>query len=532
LLLVGLASCDEAIARQMMAAGRMPNLAGAKAAGAWGSLLAGEPHVGLASWTTLATGCHPETHGVLDAAMVRLDGGGVSQAGLAAWQVPSLWQAVAAAGRRTLTVGWPATWPATSWPDLHVDVRFASPNGADFDTWVMPLDCVSPPALRERLRELRLHPTDVTGAMLAPFVPRLAELDQQADTRLAELAVAIAATTTLHAAATELLQSEVWDLACVHYPLLDDVQRRFGVLASDSAWGGVVDAAYAFADMMLGRLLTLVGPDTSVWLVSPNGLGNRRGVIVARGRWIAPGTTLSPVRLVDVAPTVLARFGLTMPTDGAVIRAIAPGRSQRPVVVGPRVPSRPDRHIAALRTLGYDDAPSPPQINAMRLTEGRALRARGQALIERGRLREAEAALRDAREKLPSDPLVLGGLVVCCVLRGDAAACRDMGQQLATLMPHLPWGHVAIAASFALEGNAAAAWMHMACAEERGATAEVLVRLGGVALLLKEDISAISYFSRALEQEPDLEGARRGLDMARELSRAYESRDDINRPLR
>ena len=117
LLLVGLASCDEAIARRMMAAGRMPNLAGLKAAGAWGRLLAGEPHVGPASWTTLATGCHPETHGVLDAAMVRADGGGVSQAGLAAWQAPALWQAVAAAGRRTLTVGWPAAWPATGWPE-------------------------------------------------------------------------------------------------------------------------------------------------------------------------------------------------------------------------------------------------------------------------------------------------------------------------------------------------------------------------------------------------------------------------------
>jgi tetratricopeptide (TPR) repeat protein len=158
------------------------------------------------------------------------------------------------------------------------------------------------------------------------------------------------------------------------------------------------------------------------------------------------------------------------------------------------------------------------------LTEGRALRARGQALIERGRLREAENALREAREMLPSDPFVLGGLVICCVLRGDAAACRDLGQQLATLMPHLPWGHVAIAASFALEGNAASAWMHMARAEERGTNAEVLIRLGGVALLLKEDISAARYFLRALELEPDLEGAQRGLDMARELSRDYESR--------
>lgn len=516
LLLVGIASCDETVAQ------RLPNLAAMKAAGAWGRLLAGEPLAGPASWTTLATGRHPETHGVLDGASARADGGGVAPTGHAAWQAPALWQAMEAAGRRTLTVGWPATWQATSWPGIHVDSRFAIPGGPDFATWAMPLDCVAPEALRERLLEARLHPADVTGDMLVPFVPRLAEVDQVADPRLADLAVAIATTASLHAAATSLLESEDWDLACVHYPLLDDVQRRFGPFSGDAVWGRVAEAAHGFVDMMLGRLLALAGPDSSVWLVSPN----RRGMIAARGRWIAAGATLPPVRLVDVAPSILARFGLTMPTDGAVVRVIAPGGSQRPVVIGPPAPPRPDRHVAALRALGYDDAPSPAQINAMVLAEGRSLRARGQALMERGRLREAEATLRVARERLPSDPLVLGGLVICCVMRGDAQACREMGQQLVALMPHLPWGHVAIAASFALEGNAASAWPHMARAEERGgASAELLLRLGGVALLLKEDASATGYFSRALQLEPELEGARQGLEMARALTRAYESGD-------
>jgi hypothetical protein len=218
---LGLSSCDPVTVERLIEAGRMPHFAQIRREGAWGRLLAGEPLVASSIWTTLATGRQPETHGVLSPSMPRPDGGGVIQVGRAAWRAPSVWQAAAAGDRRTLTIGWPATWPATAWTGIHVDIRFATPTGPDFGSWAMPSGCVAPLPLRERLRMLRVHPTDVTGLMLAPLVPRLTEVDQYRDPRLTQLAVILATTTTLHAAATALIETEAWDLACVHYPLLD-----------------------------------------------------------------------------------------------------------------------------------------------------------------------------------------------------------------------------------------------------------------------------------------------------------------------
>lgn len=223
-----------------------------------------------------------------------------------------------------------------------------------------------------------------------------------------------------------------------------------------------------------------------------------------------------------LAPSVLARFGLTMETEGAVIRPLAPGRSRRPVSVAmgaKAMSAAPGRDVAALRAAGYRDEPTDAQVSATTAAHGRWLRGRGEGLIERGRIGEAEAALRQAREKLPDVPLVLRRLAMCAVLRSDAAACRELGRQLVALTPQLGWGYVATAAGCALDGDAVSAWPEMATAEERGgADAELLVRLGGVALMLREDGSAAQYFSRALDLEPGLDGAVQGLAMASRLA--------------
>lgn len=509
----------------------MPNLARIRQEGAWGQLLSSEPLVPAPLWTTIATGRHPETHGVLIPYMPRPDAGGITAAGHAAWRAPAIWEVLAAADRQVVTVGWPATWPAAAWPGVHVDARYAAATGPDFDAWAMRPGCISPVTLRDRLRQLRLHPADVTGAMLAPLVPRLPEVDQYRDARLTELAVMLATTTTLHSAGTALIESEPWDLACVHYPLLASVQARFGRYAGDDIWGGVIDAAYGFADAMLGRLLALAGPETSVWVVSPTGARgaggdspSNFGLMAARGRWIEPGTQLPPAPIVNVAPTVLSRFGFAIETDGRVMRPLAPGQSRRRVTLPPRPPPQPDRHVDALRAAGYSDAPSSAQATAMTQAEGYWLLRRGEALFERRRLAEAENALRTARQKLPDEPLVLRRLAACAVLRGDAAACDELGKRLIEALPQQPWGYVTLATAFALGGDKPSAWSEMIRAEERGGSqADALLQLGGVALLMQEPQSAARYFSRALEHEPHLDRAQRGLEMARAMAEGGEA---------
>lgn len=539
LLLVGLASCDLGMAERLVVAGRMPALARLKAEGAWGRLTAEEPLLAPALWTTLATGRHPENHRVLVPYAPRPDGGGVARTGHAAWQAPAFWQVLEAAGRRSVTIGWPASWPAASWPGVHVDARIAAPTGPSFATWAMPPDCVLPETLRGALRAVRVHPSDVTGAMLAPFVPRLREVDQYRDARLAQLAVLLAGSSTIHAVATELVATEDRDVAVVHYDLLEHVHRGFDGVRDEAMWKDVVDAAYAFVDAMVGRLIELAGPDTTVWLVSPNGIRRDAaflrvapwrpvGFLAARGRWIEPGTELPPARLVDVAPSLLARFGLTSETDGRVLRALAPGLSRRPIAVpGPAIPGQaarePDLHVAPLRALGYADAPTAEQAKALKRAENARLRALGEALLGRGRVRQAETVLRQALASGPAgDPTVLRRLALCRLVQGDADECLKLGAALREAAPQSGWGDLIIAAGFALEGKAEAAWPHMAAAREKsGHEPDLLARLGGIALMLKEDGSAIANFTRALALDPDLPAARHGLEMARQLGASY-----------
>ena len=101
--------------------------------------------------------------------------------------------------------------------------------------------------------------------------------------------------------------------------------RLLGPLSA--AAGSVLLArAAGLLDMMLGRLLHLAGPGTTVLVVSAGTWQGRGGFLVAAGPAIA-GSTSGVARLVDVAPTVLARFGLRTPTAGTAIPALAGGGS-------------------------------------------------------------------------------------------------------------------------------------------------------------------------------------------------------------
>jgi tetratricopeptide (TPR) repeat protein len=93
----------------------------------------------------------------------------------------------------------------------------------------------------------------------------------------------------------------------------------------------VVDGVYEFHDAMLGRLLELAGPETTVILLSDHGFqsGNLRpdpsaeaaqwhrllGVLAMRGPGIRRDERIYGATLLDIAPTVLTLFGLPVGRD-------------------------------------------------------------------------------------------------------------------------------------------------------------------------------------------------------------------------
>jgi len=533
LLLVGLTGCDQGTVSRLIAAGRLPMFARLRALAAELPLVASEPLQGEAIWATAATGRLPHRHGILGPFVPRPDGGGGGPIGRPDWRAPPLWQLLEAAGLRTITVGWPATVPATGWAGVHVDGRFSAPTGPDAGTWALPRSAVSPPDLAEELRALRLHPTEIEGATLLPFVPRLREIDQYRDSGLADLAVTLASAATQHAAATGLLETRRWDVALLHYDWLAAVQRRFDGADPAGPFAGVVDAAYDFTDAMLARLAELAGPGAAIWVLSPAGTRSGAsgvafrsggGFLLAHDVGIPVGTQ-PPARLVDVAPSLLARFGLSTPCDGRALPALAPDGPRRIVSVPELGEPAPDRHVEALREAGYEDGLPQAAALAMNALVAGQLALLGEAQLAAGELGPAEASLLAARRLLPPEsPIGLQRLALCRLLRNDAEGARTHGEALLQLAPQLGWGDVIIAASHALRGEAPKAWPHMIrAAEKAGDDPELRARLGGVALLLREDQSAARHFRAALALDPDLAAAREGLAMAEQLGREYDA---------
>src|SRR5690606_30285451 len=194
---------------------------------------------------------------------------------------------------------------------------------------------------------LRVHPHELTGHHLLPFVPTAAEVDTARDRRLETVAKTIAEAATVHAAATWAMEETEWDFTAVYYDAIDHFghgfmkfhpPRRPGVPEDlYERYKGVVAAGYRFHDMMLERLLALAGEDTTVILLSDHGFHSDHlrpqglpeepaapalehrafGVFVMAGPGIRRDERVYGVSLLDVAPTVLPLFGLPIGRDMA-----------------------------------------------------------------------------------------------------------------------------------------------------------------------------------------------------------------------
>lgn len=526
-LIVGWRSVDWPSVYPLLDSGQMPHLHALIERGISAPLASPRPLVREALWGTLATGRLADGHGLLGPAEIRPDRGGVQPTGRRSWRAPSFWEVLQTEGLSTACINWPATSSATDWPGLHIDERFALPTGDSFEEWTLPSGSASPNRLADPLLDLRIHPADPIQAEVAAFEPRWKELAEQKDARLARLVSMLAASFTLHAAATYVAEREVWDVFSVVYDLAHIAAVAFGPTDAEY-FGSVRTQALLFQDMMLGRLIELAGPDTTVIVVSPNGVsrgadgalrGHPRGLLVAAGTGIAADAMLPGVAAVDLAPTILARYGLSVPTDGRRIEALPPHAPTRTVSIATvPVPEESPDPAEALLAEGYTDPVTPEQASAMAQAVATRLLHWAAARVERGQYAEAATALETALRLRPAMPEALRALARCRALLGDYAGCRPLGERLLAADPESPWGHLMVGTAYALDGSdAAMAEPYLASAQELGAEdPAVLSRLGGLAMLRHRPADAEQLFRQALAIDPGRADALFGLGMARE----------------
>ncbi len=357
LLVVGLDGADWDIIDPMIERGELPNLARLVREGARARLRTVAPILSPVVWTSVATGKGPHKHGIFDF-LARGPDGSVVPVTRSLWQARPVWSILGEAGVPVAVTAWWATWPAEPVNgylasdriayQLFRDVVGAEPPGEGErgrgKTW--------PVSLYDEIAPLVERPDRIADAEVGRFVElsalAAADAGERADDtrRVNDLRTILASTRTYEAIATELLRRQPRGLHVVYNestdtaahlfmrfraPRLPDVSER-----RVRAFGDTVDAIYREADAMLGRMLERIGPGWNVMVLSDHGFKHgqnrpatdprighgpaadwhdRFGVFVLWGPDVRRGVSVADASVLDVAPTVLALYGLPVADD-------------------------------------------------------------------------------------------------------------------------------------------------------------------------------------------------------------------------
>ncbi len=397
LLLVGWDAADWKVIRPLLSRGEMPALASILQAGVHGNLSTIEPALSPMVWTSIGTGKRPYKHGIHGFTEPAEDGLSVRPVSNLGRKCKAFWNILNQNGKRSIVVGWWPSHPAEPIRGAMVSNHFP-PDRREKKGRPMAPGTVWPPAAAARLQELRVRASELTGDMLRMFAPDAPTIDQEKDQALADLAGIVAETMSIHAAATELIETEPWDMAAVYFCGIDHFSHRFMVYhagkkrptqdTAPAVLSTVVENAYRYHDAMLGRLMQLAGPDCAVLVLSDHGFHSDHllpdyipaeaagpahehrdfGIFAFRGPGIRHGDRIYGASVLDIAPTILRYFGLPAARDmdgKPLANAFSDSAAPEPIESWEDVPGEDGRHPPSRQYDGVASAESLKQLVAL-----------------------------------------------------------------------------------------------------------------------------------------------------------------------
>ena len=469
-LLIGWDGADWALIRPLLAAGKLPVLKRFLEGGVNGNLRTLEPMLSPMLWTSIATGKRAYKHGIHGFTEPTADGASVQPITNLGRTTKSVWNILTQNGLRCNVVGWWPSHPAEPINGVMVSNRFQHVGGSASAPRPAAAGTVHPDSWRSRLEECRVHRAEIQAADVLPFMPRAAEIDQQADPRLGMLAGILAETASIQAAAVLALREAPADFTAVYFDGIDHFCHGFmryhpprlpWVSERDfELYNAVVEGGYRFHDMLLGVLLQAAGPETTVVLISDHGfhadqrrhawipaepagpaVDHRRfGILAMRGPGIQPGAEVMGASLLDVCPTLLHLCGLPVgdDMDGKVlVNLLADAGPVRTIpswdaVAGEAGMHRPDsRHDALadaeamerLVELGYIEPPAADAAVSV-ASSVRELRYNLARSYGDGGLYSQAATLADALWLECPHDLRFGRLLIRCLQAGGDLSAR------------------------------------------------------------------------------------------------------------
>jgi predicted AlkP superfamily phosphohydrolase/phosphomutase/tetratricopeptide (TPR) repeat protein len=470
LLLVGWDAADWKVIDPLLAAGDMPHLSRLIGEGVRGNHATIYPALSPMLWTSIATGKRPGKHGIHGFTEPTEDGLSVRPVSNLGRKTKAFWNILNQQGKRSIVVGWWPSHPAEPIVGAMVSNHFPFHTSQGLQMPLLP-GTVWPPDESEPLAAMRVHPTEISSDILRLFAPQWSRVNQSKDKSIHDLAAMIAETMSIHAAATDLMERTEWDLAAVYYAGIDHFSHRFmrfhagkarlrkgpSLPESDPEWfRGIVVNAYRYHDVMLGRLLTLAGPDCAVIVASDHGFHSDAllpdyipaeaagpavehrhfGIFCMRAPGVKRGERIYGASILDVAPTVLHLFGLPVGADmdgQVLVNAFEQPQLLETVPSWDAVPGDDGQHPPSRRYDGAAAAESlkqlvdlgyvaPPGDDARRTVAECVIENRynlARSYMDEGRPDLAIGILRSLIEEDPEDGRFYQHLFYCYMQAGD-----------------------------------------------------------------------------------------------------------------
>lgn len=499
LLLLGWDAADWKIINPLMESGQMPYLKKLIEAGTMGDLETQKPILSPMLWSSIATGKRADVHGIFGFTEPKPDGSGVRPITSTSLKCQPLWNMLEASGLKSAVVGWFATHPAHNVSGTVVSNHFPQPSGANFEQWRLTPNTISPKSLEAELAGLRVHPEDIGLEELLDFIPLAAELPAD-EKKLNSLIKLLARCMTLHGAGTHIAEHGEWDLLAVYHDTLDltchdFIEQRPPRMAHVSerdmeVYGGVVDAMYRFHDLMLGRYMKLVGPDTTIMIVSDHGFlsdhlrpnvsahtqegspvqwHRDHGVFAVSGPGIKADALVHGASQLDITPTILQLLGLPVGRDmvGKPLSQILQTSqsadwidSWEQVAKGPNNeedseedPWAAQEMVKQLVALGYIDEPDPDAAKAIEQVTQLKYANLAELFLSTNRFEQAQEYLELQLAHNPDNKQARLRLARCRFKLGDIDGCKTIADKMVAGNPDSPMALMLYGQIHSAQGN-------------------------------------------------------------------------------
>ncbi len=345
ILLIGWDGADWEHINPLVDGGLMPTFNDFINEGTIGNLATLRPVLSPMLWNSVATGKFADKHGIHGFVEPNPGMQGARPFSSTSRKTKAIWNIFSQNGIRSNVINWWASHPAEPIDGVVVSNLFHGVKLDPVKGWQISPGTIHPPELAQQYAQFRFFAEETGQEHILPFIPDASKIDQSKDKRLTTFAKVFSEMVTTHSIATATMELQPWDFMAIYYTGIDHFSHAFmqyhppqmdGVSDDDfELYKGVIKSAYRFHDMMLERLLTLAGEDTTVIICSDHGFqsGNMRpaytprepagpavwhrqyGIVAMKGEGIKKDERITGASLIDIGPTVLHLAGLPVGED-------------------------------------------------------------------------------------------------------------------------------------------------------------------------------------------------------------------------